>query len=74
MVDHRGERHELAPRGVHAEQPLGYRHPEVPGARPRVEAAIYDALTEANAAMGTGAAIAEPAIRASLDALPLDLP
>jgi len=44
------------------------------GARPRVENAISDALTEAHAAMRTGAATAEPAIRASLDALPLDLP
>lgn len=44
------------------------------GARPRVEAAIYDALTEAHAAMKADVTTAEAAIRASFDALPLNLP
>lgn len=44
------------------------------GARVRVEKAILDALTQAAAVMGADTATGEAAIRASLDALPLNLP
>ena len=44
------------------------------GDRINVEKVIYQALTRAAASMGADAAAAESVIRASLDALPLDLP